>query len=94
MAKSRKHHRGSKKGSKKNLFRNIKKTTQKVLPVVNSGLKTVGKSVRIVAEKSVPVVEKGISGVYGALATGFDLGVKGVGKIMKNKHTKTHKRRR
>jgi len=88
MAKSRKHHRRSKKGSKKNLFRNIKKTTQKVIPVVNSGLKTVGKSVKVAAEKSAPIVEKGISGVYGALATGFDLGVKGMGKMMKSKQTK------
>lgn len=96
MSKSRKH-RSSRKGNKKNLLKNIKKTTQKVLPVVDSSLKTIGKTVKNAAEKSAPVVEKGISGVYGALATGFDLGVKGVGKMMSlksgKKHRKTHKRR-
>jgi hypothetical protein len=65
-----------------------------VIPVVNSGLKTVGTSVKVVAEKSAPVVEKGISGVYGALATGFDMGVKGVqsGVTMMSKKRRNKKR--
>ena len=77
MAKTRKH-RTSKKRHTKNLFKNIKKTTKRVIPVVNTGLEKVGKSVKVAAEKSAPYVEKGISGVYGALATGFDMGIKGV----------------
>ena len=80
MAKSRKHRSHSQKRHKKTLLKDISQTTKKVIPVVNSGLKTVGTSVKIVAEKSAPIVEKGISGVYGALATGFDMGVKGVQK--------------
>jgi hypothetical protein len=96
MAKSRKHR--SQKNHKRNLLKSIKKTTKKVIPAVSSGLKTVGKTVTIAAEKSAPVVEKGISGVYGALATGFDMGVKGVKRgvtmISKKRHGKTHKRHR
>jgi hypothetical protein len=101
MAKSRKHH--SQKKHKRNLFKSIKKTSKKVIPAVNSGLKKVGKTVKFAAEKSAPVVEKGISGVYGALATGFDMGVKGVksGVTMiskkrqssKKRHGKTHKKK-
>jgi len=95
MAKSRKHRSRSQKRHKKTLLKDITQTTKKVLPVVNSGLETVGTSVKVVAEKSAPVVEKGISGVYGALATGFDMGVKGVqsGVTMmskKRRHKKRH----
>ena len=90
MAKSR-----SKKSHKTTLLKDINKTTKKVIPVVNSGLKTVGTSVKIAAEKSAPVVEKGISGVYGALATGFDMGIKGVKTgvtlmTKKRRHKKRH----
>jgi hypothetical protein len=93
MAKSRKHR--SQKRHNKTLLKDISQTTKKVIPVVSSGLKTVGTSVKVVAEKSAPVVEKGISGVYGALATGFDMGVKGVqsGVTMmskKRRHKKRH----
>ena len=88
MAKSR----SSKKNFLSKSVKSIKNTSKKVIPVVSSGLKTVGK----VAEKSVPVVEKGISGVYGALATGFDMGVKGVKKgvtmMSKKRHTSSKKR--
>jgi hypothetical protein len=93
MAKTRKH-RTSKKRYTKNLFKKIKKTTKRVIPVVNSGLEKVGKTVKIAAVKSAPYVEKGISGVYGALATGFDMGIKGVqdvkSAIIKRRKTKKH----
>jgi hypothetical protein len=88
MAKSRKTH--SRKGhSRKNFVKTLKTTTKKVIPVVNSGLKTVGKTVK----KSAPVVEKGIAGVYGALATGFDMGIKGVKHISKSYKKKHGKKR-
>jgi hypothetical protein len=45
-----------------------------------------------VVVKTVPVVEKGISTVYGTLASGFNLGVKGVNSFMKM--SKKHKRRK
>jgi hypothetical protein len=46
--------------------------------------------------KSAPVVEKGVSTIYGTLSSGFDLGVKGaknvVGKVKKiTKGGKTRK---
>jgi hypothetical protein len=92
MAKTRKHH-GTKKSRSKNLFKKINKTTKKVIPIVNTGLEKVGKTVKIAAVKSAPYVEKGISGVYGALATGFDMGVKGVQDVRKviSKKRKTKK---
>jgi hypothetical protein len=79
MTKTRKTYH-KKKQHKSNLFRNIRKTTAKAIPVVASGLKNVGSTVQNVAVKSAPVVEKGIGSVYGTLASGFDLGIKGVKK--------------
>jgi hypothetical protein len=59
---------------------------------MTSGLKTVGTSVKKVS----PMIEKGISGVYGALATGFDFGIKSVKKIAsrKQRSSSTKKNRR
>lgn len=88
MAKTRKNH-SKKNHSRKSYLKSIKTTTKKVLPVVNSGLKTVGKSV----QKSAPIVEKGIAGIYGALATGFDMGIKGVKSISKKYKKNTTKKR-
>jgi hypothetical protein len=91
MAKSRKYRSKSKKNNKKtNVFRNIQTTSKKVLPQINSGLKTVGTTVKSAA----PVVEKGISGVYGALATGFDMSVKGVKTMVSKNKTRKHGKRR
>ena len=71
MAKSRKN--------SKSVLSSISKTSQKALPAINTGLKNVGTA----AVKSIPIVEKGVSVVYGTMATGFDLGVKGVAKGVK-----------
>jgi len=89
MAKTRKTY-SKKRHSRKNFVKNLKTTTKKVLPVVNSGLKTVGKTVK----KSAPMVEKGIAGIYGALATGFDMGIKGMKNISKSYKKKQSKKRR
>jgi hypothetical protein len=75
MAKSRKN--------SKSVLKSISKTSQKALPAVNKGLQNVGIVAKKVAQKSIPVVEKGVSAVYGTMATGFDLGVKGVAKGIK-----------
>ena len=72
MAKTRKSSR------RYSILKNIRKTSNKALPLVNKGLTTVGTTTKSVVKKSLPVVEKGVSVVYGSLATGFDLGVKGV----------------
>lgn len=85
MAKSRSH--------RKSILKSIRNTSQKALPVVGKGLKTVGTTAKYVAVKSAPVVEKGVSKVYETMATGFDLGVKGVNTIAKGSKKMTNKRR-
>jgi len=64
--------------------------------MVKSGLKSVGATVKTVAIKSAPTVNKGLEGVYGALATGFDMGIKGVSKgvskMTKKSRSKSHRR--
>jgi hypothetical protein len=43
----------------------------------------VGSTAKNVASASIPVIEKGVSAVYGTMATGLDLGVKGAKSIAK-----------
>jgi hypothetical protein len=66
------------KSRKNNILKSVEKTSKKVLPVVDESLQTVGTTAKDVAKMSLPVVEKGVSAVYGTMATGFNLGVKGV----------------
>uniref|UniRef100_A0A6C0ES58 Uncharacterized protein n=1 Tax=viral metagenome TaxID=1070528 RepID=A0A6C0ES58_9ZZZZ len=98
MTNSRKKSHKSRKPLK--ILHNIRVTTKKALPVVASGLKSVGKTAKIVAQKSAPIVEEGVSTVYGALATGFDMGIKGAKGIAKRvskkrrvHNNKSHKKR-
>jgi len=88
MTKSHRR-RSSKKSS---IFKGLKKTTTKAVPMVKSGLKSVGSTVKSVAIKSAPTVNKGLEGVYGALATGFDMGIKGVSKGVSTVSSMTKKR--
>ena len=72
--------------NKTNKFlKTIGKTTKKAVPVIKSGLKTIG-------TKATPIVKKGAEDVYGALKTGFDLGVNGIKKLAKS--AKKSKKRR
>ena len=83
------------KSKKSSLFKGLKKTTSKAVPMVKNGLKSVGATVKNVAIKSAPTVNKGLEGVYGALATGFDMGIKGVTKgvsKMTKKSRSSHRR--
>jgi hypothetical protein len=73
MAKTRKNRQG--------IFKNIKKTTENTLPIVNKGLTKVGTVAKKVVSSSVPLVKKSVSSVYNTLASGFDLGIKGVKQI-------------
>lgn len=84
------------KSSKKNIFRKLKKTTKKVIPTIETGLKKVGSTAKSISVKAKPIVEKGVSSVYGLLATGFDMGVKGVSKVASKMSTgkKTRKNRK
>lgn len=75
MAKSHKH--------KQSIMKSIYKTADKTLPVVDKGLKKVGTTTKNVVSASIPVIEKGVSVVYGTMATGLDLGVKGAKSITK-----------
>lgn len=82
MGKTR---RNKKKSNKKinNLFKNVKGTSKLAVPVIKKGLKTVGSTVKTVAIKSAPTINKGLEGIYGTLATGFNMGLKGVSKMTK-----------
>jgi len=83
MSKTRKNR------SKKNFLKKITNTGKRAIPVVETGLKTVGKTAKVVAVKSVPIVEKGVSKIYSTMVQGFDLGVKG----LNSKMTKSKRRR-
>jgi hypothetical protein len=67
-----------------NIVKNITKSANKALPVVNKGLETVGNTAKDVAVKSAPVIKKGVSAVYGTLATGLDLGIKGAKTVARD----------
>lgn len=64
-------------------IKNIAKTGKRALPVVNNGLKTVGKTTTSVAKKSLPIVKNGIAAIYGTIQQGFNLGFKGVKSVSK-----------
>lgn len=71
------------KSRKISIIKTIDRTASKTLPVVDKSLKTVGIAAKDVAEASIPIVEKGVSAVYGTMATGLDLGVEGVKSVSK-----------
>ena len=85
MAKSRRNVRS--------VMKTLKKTTSRALPVVDSGLKKVGMATKGAIKTSIPIVEKGVSAVYGTMATGFDLGIKGVKKVAKGVKARTMRSR-
>ena len=85
MSKTRKNRKG--------FFKKITRTSKKAIPVVKTGLKTIGKTAKVVAVKAVPIVKKGVSKVYDTILSGFDLGVKGV-KSLSSKSRRTKSRRR
>jgi len=93
MRKSRKN--------RKSVMKSIKHSAKKVLPAVNNGLTKVGKTAKNAAAMSLPVIEKGVATVYGTMATGFNLGLKGTKGIIKGvnnmskkmHHSKNNKKR-
>ena len=88
MSKTRKNR------SRKNFLRKITNTGKNAIPVVKTGLKTVGNTAKVVAVKAAPIVEKGVSSVYNTMVTGYDLGVKGVKQFSaKRKRTKRRRHR-
>ena len=73
---------------------NVMKTIKRTLPVVNNGLTKVGTAAKDVAEASIPIVEKGVSVVYGTMASGLDLGVKGVKNVVNRSRSRSRSRGR
>ena len=80
MAKTKSHKYHKKSSSKNGFFKKLKKTTSKAIPVVTTGLKKIGSTVKNVTMKSKPTIEKGLGAIYKTVLSGFDLGVKGVNK--------------
>ena len=91
MAKSHKRH--SRRRGKMSLMKRMKGT----IPVMKSSLKKVGTTVKNVTKKASPLVNKGLESAYGTLASTFDMGVKGVGKVvskMNKSKSRTRKHRK
>jgi len=97
--------RNNRSSSGRKYIQQITKTSKRVLPIVDKSLTRVGVVAKDLTKKSIPIVEKGVSVVYGTMATGFDLGVRGAKGVMntmtkhkKSKrqryHKRTHKKRR
>jgi hypothetical protein len=90
----------NKKNTNKNtkkikLVKNIEKSSKKILPKINQGLQKVGSTAKTVAVKSEPYLKKGISSIYGVLATGFNKTISKISSFTKsNKRSKTHKKRK
>ena len=75
-----------------------KSSSKKLTPAVNDGLKTAGVVAKDVAKETIPIVEKGVSAVYGTLASGFNLGVSGAKNVAKgvdkiSKQTRRHNKK-
>ena len=73
------------------LFKKVKTNTIKVLSDVKPIVKSIGNKTKMVAKTTAPYVEKGLSSVYGTLATGFDMGITGVEYISKSRKSRKSK---
>jgi hypothetical protein len=94
MAKTRKHHRSSKRHGKSKFARKLRKTTAKALPAIKKGLKNVGESVSKAAKKSAPAIKKGTQIVLSKLSEGFDLGVQSAQTGIDKLHNSLRKSKR
>uniref|UniRef100_A0A6C0DT39 Uncharacterized protein n=1 Tax=viral metagenome TaxID=1070528 RepID=A0A6C0DT39_9ZZZZ len=83
---------------KNNFFRkslkNIRTTSEKVLPKVEDGLESVGKLVTNVAITGAPIVEKGVTNTFNILKKTSRYAVTGVKKSMAKRHKKRHHKTR
>ncbi len=89
MKKSR-FSRSSKKRT--NIIKNIGKTTKRVLPIVKTGLSTIGQNVKVAATKSEPAIKQGFKSIYGTLATGFNMGMNKLSTLGKSSAKRRGKR--
>jgi hypothetical protein len=76
---------------KRNIMKSLRKTTEKTLPFIDKGLQKVGSTTKNLASEAVPIVEKGVSVVYGTMNTGFNLGIKGAKTLAKGVKKATKK---
>jgi len=51
------------------------------LPIIGQSLGSIGYVAKKATSKSIPIIENGVSAVYGTFNKGLDLGVKGVKNI-------------
>lgn len=65
------------------------KNFSNTLPIFNNGLTN---SVSSATKSSVPIIEKGVSNLYGTMARGLDLGLKGLKNIGKMPKFRSAKR--
>ena len=93
MSKSRKHSRRSKSMARTKAMARTKTMIKNTADTAFQGIKTVGNVAKNVVSKSTPIVEKGITKVYGTMSTGFDLGVKGAKTAVKSVSRITKKKR-
>ena len=82
MAKS--HKRSS-------VYKTITSAPGKAIPVVKRGLNTVGNVAKGVTYKTIPIINDGVSTVYGTMSNGLDLGVRGVKTVARGINLKTKK---
>ena len=75
MTKTRKNKFSKSSKKTTNIIKNIGRTTKRVLPVVKTGLSTIGQNVKYAANKSEPAIKQGFKSIYGTLATGFNMGL-------------------
>ena len=95
MSKSRKYSRRS-KSMARSRTKTIARTKTMIKNIADTAfqcIKTVGSVAKNVVYKSTPIVEKGVTTVYGTMATGFDLGVKGAKRAVKSVSRTSNKRR-
>ena len=93
MSKSRKHSRRSKSMARTKAMARTKTMIKNTADTAFQGIKTVGNVAKNVVSKSTPIIEKGVTTLYGTMATGFDLGIKGVKNAAKTVSRTTKKRR-
>ena len=84
MTKSRKYRFSRSSKKRTNFIKNIGRTTKRVLPVVKSGLSTIGQNVKSAATKSEPAIKQGFKSIYGTLATGFNMGLNKLSSVGKS----------
>jgi hypothetical protein len=84
----------SSKRRRTGIIKNIGKTTKRVLPIVKTGLSTIGQNVKVAASKSEPAIKQGFKSIYGTLATGFNMGINKLSSTFKKNGAKRRSKRR